>query len=70
LSAGFFNVPIEDTATMLQFTDDTRVREALPTNHWLRHKRETDFDVTFWTAQRPAGREYSLRPVGDQLTLH
>jgi phosphoglycerate kinase len=64
-----FNVPVEQQADgTMRITDDTRIREALPTINWLReHGAKTILMSHFG---RPKGQrvdKYSLRPVGDHL---
>ena len=63
-----FNVPVEETNGTIRITDDTRIREALPTINWLReHGAKTILMSHFG---RPKGKrvpKYSLRPVGDHL---
>src|ERR1700736_6691547 len=63
-----FNVPIEERGDKIEITDDTRVRESLPTINYLReHKAKTILMSHFG---RPKGKrvdKYSLRPVGDHL---
>jgi len=63
-----FNVPIEERGDKIEITDDTRIREALPTINYLReHEAKTILMSHFG---RPKGKrvaKYSLRPVGDYL---
>ena len=63
-----FNVPIEERGDKIEITDDTRVRESLPTINYLReHKAKTILMSHFG---RPKGKrvdKYSLRPIGDYL---
>jgi phosphoglycerate kinase len=63
-----FNVPIEERDGKIVITDDTRIREALPTISYLReHGAKT---ILMSHLGRPKGKrveKYSLRPVGDHL---
>jgi 3-phosphoglycerate kinase len=63
-----FNVPIKEDGNEIEITDDTRIREALPTINYLRdHKAKTILMSHFG---RPKGKpipKYSLRPVADHL---
>src|SRR5712691_3843283 len=63
-----FNVPVEESAGQNDITDDTRIREALPTINYLReHKAKTILMSHFG---RPKGKrvdKYTLRPVADHL---
>ncbi len=63
-----FNVPIKEHGDKIEITDDTRIREALPTINYLReHKAKTILMSHFG---RPKGKrvdKYSLRPIGDYL---
>src|SRR6266480_6963432 len=63
-----FNVPIKENGDEIAITDDTRIREALPTINYLReHKAKTILMSHFG---RPKGKpvpKYSLRPVADHL---
>jgi len=63
-----FNVPIKADGDKIEITDDTRIREALPTINYLReHKAKTILMSHFG---RPKGKrvpKYSLRPVADHL---
>jgi phosphoglycerate kinase len=63
-----FNVPIEEHGDHVHITDDTRVREALPTINWLREHGAKAILMSHFG--RPKGQrveKYSLRPVGDHL---
>jgi phosphoglycerate kinase len=63
-----FNVPLKEDGDKVEITDDTRIREALPTINYLReHKARTILMSHFG---RPKGKrvpKYSLRPVADHL---
>src|SRR5213595_908000 len=63
-----FNVPVEERDGQIVITDDTRMREALPTINWLReHGAKTILMSHFG---RPKGKrvdKYTLRPVADYL---
>jgi phosphoglycerate kinase len=63
-----FNVPVKEAGDKIAITDDTRIREALPTINYLRqHKAKT---ILMSHLGRPNGKpvaKYSLRPVGDHL---
>lgn len=63
-----FNVPTEERDGRIVITDDTRVRESLPTINYLReHGAKTILLAHFG---RPKGQpvpKYSLRPVADHL---
>ena len=63
-----FNVPLEERDGAMAITDDTRIREALPTINYLReHGAKT---VLMSHLGRPKGQrveKYSLRPIGDHL---
>ncbi len=63
-----FNVPMEERDGKMVITDDTRIRESLPTINWL---REHGAKVILMShLGRPKGKpneKYSLRPVGDYL---
>ena len=64
-----FNVPVEEQPDgTVRITDDTRIREALPTINWLREKGAKTILMSHFG--RPKGKsvpKYSLRPVGDHL---
>src|SRR5947209_12568828 len=63
-----FNVPTEVRDGKVRVTDDTRIRESLPTINYLReHSAKTILMSHFG---RPKGKhieKYSLRPIGDYL---
>ena len=63
-----FNVPTEERDGQVEITDDTRIRESLPTINYLReHGAKTILMAHFG---RPKGKvvdKYSLRPVADHL---
>ena len=63
-----FNVPTEEQNGQIAITDDTRIRESLPTINYL---RENDAKIILMAHfGRPKGKpveKYSLRPVGDYL---
>ena len=63
-----FNVPVEEHGDHIHITDDTRIRESLPTINYLReHGAKTILLAHFG---RPKGNpvdKYSLQPVADHL---
>jgi phosphoglycerate kinase len=63
-----FNVPIETRGGKIRVTDDTRIRETLPTINYLReHGAKT---ILMSHLGRPKGKpveKYSLRPIGEYL---
>ena len=63
-----FNVPTEEKDGVVRITDDTRIRETLPT---LRYLREHDARVILMAhLGRPKGKpeaRYSLKPVAERL---
>ncbi len=63
-----FNVPMEEHGDHVHITDDTRIREALPTINYLReHGART---ILMSHLGRPKGKpaeEYSLRPIADYV---
>src|SRR5207253_1764941 len=63
-----FNVPIKEDGDKIEITDDTRIRESLPTiNYLCEHNAKTILMSHFG---RPKGKrvdKYSLRPIGDFL---
>jgi 3-phosphoglycerate kinase len=63
-----FNVPIEEIDGKIRITDDTRIRESLPTIELLRAKGAKVILLAHFG--RPKGKpnlKYSLRPVADHL---
>jgi phosphoglycerate kinase len=63
-----FNVPTGERGGKIEITDDTRIRESLPTINYLReHRAKT---ILMSHLGRPKGKpveKYSLRPVGEYL---
>jgi len=63
-----FNVPIIEHDGEIEITDDTRIREALPTINYLReHCAKTILMSHFGRPQGKRVDKYSLRPIGDHL---
>src|SRR6476619_625578 len=63
-----FNVPTEDRDGKIAITDDTRIRESLPTIKYLREQGAKTILMAHFG--RPKGKpveKYSLRPVADYL---
>src|SRR5947208_17052245 len=63
-----FNVPTEERDGKITITDDTRIRESLPTINYLREQGAKTILMAHFG--RPKGKtveKYSLRPVGDYL---
>jgi 3-phosphoglycerate kinase len=63
-----FNVPIEEHGDHIHITDDTRIRESLPTINYLREQGAKTILMAHFG--RPKGKpvgKYSLRPVADHL---
>ena len=63
-----FNVPIKEHGDEIEITDNTRVREALPTINYLRQQKAKTILMSHFG--RPKGKrvqKYTLRPVGDHL---
>jgi phosphoglycerate kinase len=63
-----FNVPVEESAAKIGITDDTRIRESLPTINYLREQGAKAILMSHFG--RPNGErveKYSLRPIGDHL---
>jgi 3-phosphoglycerate kinase len=63
-----FNVPLEEHGDHVHITDDTRIREALPTINHLREKGARTILMSH--LGRPKGErveKYSLRPIADYL---
>src|SRR5881398_4020282 len=63
-----FNVPVEERDGKIVITDDTRIRESLPTINWLReHGAKTILMSHFGRPKGKRVEKYSLRPIGDYL---
>ena len=63
-----FNVPVETRGGNVRITDDTRIRESLPTINFLReHGAKTILMSHFGRPKGKAVEKHSLRPVGDYL---
>src|SRR5438270_5175269 len=63
-----FNVPMEERDGKIVITDDTRIREALPTINCLReHGAKTILMSHFGRPKAKPVEKYSLRPIGDYL---
>src|SRR5438132_13152322 len=63
-----FNVPIKEDGDKVEITDDTRIREALPTINYLRERKAKTILMSHFG--RPKGKrvqKYTLRPIGDHL---
>ena len=63
-----FNVPTEERDGRIAITDDTRIRESLPTINYLRENGAKTILMAHFG--RPKGKpvdKYSLRPVADYL---
>lgn len=63
-----FNVPTEERDGRIEITDDTRIRESLPTINYLRENGAKTILMAHFG--RPKGKpapQYSLRPVADYL---
>src|SRR5260221_3127242 len=63
-----FNVPTEVRGGKVRVTDDTRIRESLPTINYLREQGAQTILMAHFG--RPKGKpveKYSLRPVADHL---
>jgi len=63
-----FNVPTEERDGKIAITDDTRIRESLPTVNYLREQGAKTILMAHFG--RPKGKpveKYSLRPVADYL---
>src|ERR1044072_3754065 len=65
-----FNVPTDVRGQKVRITDDTRIRESLPTINYLReHGAKTILMSHFGRPKgKPAG-EYSLRPICGSLSF-
>jgi 3-phosphoglycerate kinase len=63
-----FNVPTEERDGKIAITDDTRIRESLPTiNHLREHGAKTILMAHFGRPKGKPVEKYSLRPVADYL---
>src|SRR5450830_2189796 len=63
-----FNVPTETRGRKIRVTDDTRIRETLPTINYLReHGAKTILISHFGRPKGKPVEKYSLRPIGDYL---
>src|SRR5205814_914172 len=63
-----FNVPTELRGQKIRITDDTRIRESLPTINYLReHGAKTILMSHFGRPNGKPVEKYSLRPIGDYL---
>ena len=63
-----FNVPTELRGGKVRITDDTRIRESLPTINYLRdHGAKTILMSHFGRPKGKPVEKYSLRPIGDYL---
>ena len=63
-----FNVPLKEDGDKVEITDDTRIREALPTINYLRENKARTILMSH--LGRPKGKrapKYSLRPIADHL---
>jgi phosphoglycerate kinase len=63
-----FNVPTEERDGKIAITDDTRIRESLPTINYLRQQgAKTILMAHFGRPKGKPAEKYSLRPVADYL---
>src|SRR6202030_4060571 len=63
-----FNVPTEEIDGKIRITDDTRIRESLPTIELLREKgAKVVLLAHFGRPKGKANLKYSLKPVADHL---
>lgn len=63
-----FNVPIKEDGDKIEITDDTRIREALPTIDYLReHHAKTVLMSHFGRPKGKRVQKYTLRPLADHL---
>ena len=64
-----FNVPTEEKEGRVSITDDTRIRETLPTiEHLLNHGASVILMAHFGRPKGATEPKYSLRPVADRLS--
>src|ERR1043165_1292351 len=63
-----FNVPTEERDGRIAITDDTRIRESLPTIKYLReHGAKSILMAHFGRPKGKPVEKYSLRSIGDYL---
>src|ERR1044071_4531227 len=63
-----FNVPVDERDGKQIITDDTRIRESLPTINYLReHGARVVIMAHFGRPKGKPNLKYSLRPVADHL---
>src|SRR5262252_2770405 len=63
-----FNVPTDTRGGRIRVTDDTRIRESLPTINYLReHGAKTVLLSHFGRPKAKPAEKYSLRPIGEYL---
>src|SRR6188472_1608959 len=63
-----FNVPTEVRGGKIRVTDDTRIRESLPTINYLReHGAKTILMSHFGRPKGKPVEKYSLRPIGEYV---
>src|SRR3954454_21278110 len=63
-----FNVPVEERDGKILITDDTRIRESLPTIQWLlEHGGKVILMAHFGRPKGKPVEKYSLRPIADHL---
>src|SRR6266576_2884556 len=63
-----FNVPTELRGQNIRITDDTRIRESLPTINYLReHGAKIILMSHFGRPKGKPAEKYSLRPIGEYL---
>jgi 3-phosphoglycerate kinase len=63
-----FNVPTENRGGKIRVTDDTRIRESLPTINYLReHGAKTILMSHFGRPKGKPAEKYSLRSIGEYL---
>ena len=63
-----FNVPTELRGSKVRVTDETRIRESLPTINYLReHGAKTILMSHFGRPKGKPVEKYSLRPIGEYL---
>src|SRR5215211_2491294 len=63
-----FNVPTEARGGKVRVTDDTRIRESLPTINYLReHGAKTILMAHFGRPKGKPAEKYSLRAIGEYL---